>query len=1087
MSSEHVKKENEAQSIISTWIAQEALSPQTYRQPKDLALGDQSCIADISTVHLPWFTGEKPRFNKELFYQIILGSIPMGKATDQLIKAFGADDEMPERNQERAIIAAIVIDKDGHLLEDNAISVSSFAWALPLALKLKLDNLNDWASVELNLIETLKKILQPCDKDGDPLPIDGDTITKAYNTIVSSFEIPLDLVESPTFAVKIYQYIHSKNPPEPLLLNSFFLRDLSRAAKHIQNDTVPFALGRYLGIHRHEQVSNILDDKTILEQAVSPKMTLAARWPSPGGHPLVILQQAAVNIATAKLTQPEEIIAVNGPPGTGKTTLLRDIVASCILDRAIEMSKFDDPEKAFTSSGEKVNMKENAYFHIYKLDDRLRGHEMLVASSNNKAVENISKELPALKAVGRPLSDLNYFTSISDLLHNQQFKNENRENENHDMEPIKTWGLIAAVLGNATNRYQFTQSFWWDADRGFRIYLKAAKGDPVIEKNKNVETGEVTIRTPNVVVLEKPPSPLQAKANWAKARNKFITLKKEIDSDVNKLEMQREFINITTKELLNKEKVIKHQTQALQNELSLVECEFPILQKNCSNISENCDKHSDNIKNHKTYMPGFFERLFKTQNWKAWSTENKALCHKLDFELQLLQSANHQLAKHNHMVNDINNRIVESDKELCEIQNKYKSALNTHADVRKTLNERLVDDQFFEQRHDTWNKISPWLTDELQKKREDLFIAALELHKAFIDASAQKMLHNLSILMTYFSSGSPKDEKRKALLPDLWSSLFLVVPVLSTTFASVDRMLADLPSNSIGWLLIDEAGQTLPQAAVGGIMRAKRTIVVGDPLQIPPVVSLPERLNAEICKFFNVNQRIWTAPEASAQTLADQSALFQATFRSDQGPRPVGIPLLVHRRCQDPMFNISNRIAYDGQMVHAVGERSKGIIGNILGNSTWFNVVGEAKSKYCPSEGDSVVSMLQQLANSGIDEPDMFIITPFRIIAQEIRQRLKKEVQLFSAFRMDKDKWIENRVGTIHTVQGREADSVILVLGAPMNAQQGARAWAANTPNILNVAVTRAKQNLYVVGSHDAWASTGYARALATALPVVNR
>jgi hypothetical protein len=94
---------------------------------------------------------------------------------------------------------------------------------------------------------------------------------------------------------------------------------------------------------------------------------------------------------------------------------------------------------------------------------------------------------------------------------------------------------------------------------------------------------------------------------------------------------------------------------------------------------------------------------------------------------------------------------------------------------------------------------------------------------------------------------------------------------------------------------------------MGAVMRAKRSIVVGDPLQIPPVVTLPERLNAEVCKFFKIDKPVWAAPDASAQTLADRASRFQAAFRSDRGLRRVGIPLLVHRRCQEPMFGISNQ------------------------------------------------------------------------------------------------------------------------------------------------------------------------------------
>lgn len=393
--------------------------------------------------------------------------------------------------------------------------------------------------------------------------------------------------------------------------------------------------------------------------------------------------------------------------------------------------------------------------------------------------------------------------------------------------------------------------------------------------------------------------------------------------------------------------------------------------------------------------------------------------------------------------------------------------------------DRLIYDAFFDRDHDAAHLTAPWIPDDIHRKREDLFVAAIEAHKAFIDASAQKMLHNLSILMDMFSNGAPEDETRRQLMGDLWSTLFIVTPVVSTTFASVERMLGELPPESLGWLLIDEAGQATPQAATGAIMRARRSIVVGDPLQIPPVVTLPERLNAEICAYFKIDQPLWAAPEASVQTLADRATRFQASFRGDTGPRRVGAPLLVHRRCQEPMFTISNRIAYDGQMVHAPGPRDTGLVGATLGASQWFDVDGDATSKWCPAEGELVVSLFAQLARAGVRDPDIFIITPFRIVAQELRRRLERERSLFQSMNIDLTAWLNDRVGTIHTVQGREAESVLLVLGAPMASQHGARSWAASTPNILNVAVSRAKQNLYVIGSYGAWSGIGHATTLA--------
>ena len=182
----------------------------------------------------------------------------------------------------------------------------------------------------------------------------------------------------------------------------------------------------------------------------------------------------------------------------------------------------------------------------------------------------------------------------------------------------------------------------------------------------------------------------------------------------------------------------------------------------------------------------------------------------------------------------------------------------------------------------------------------------------------------------------------QALLLDLWASLFLVVPLVSTTFASVNRMLGKLPLESLGWLLVDEAGQALPQAAVGALLRTRRAVIVGDPVRIAPVVILPDTLTHAICRRFGVDPDNYAAPSASVQTLADAASAYTSEFQTIVGSRSVGVPLLVHRRCSEPMFGISNAIAYAGMMVSAKSPASS-IIRDALGPSRWIHVEGSGE------------------------------------------------------------------------------------------------------------------------------------------------
>lgn len=108
-----------------------------------------------------------------------------------------------------------------------------------------------------------------------------------------------------------------------------------------------------------------------------------------------------------------------------------------------------------------------------------------------------------------------------------------------------------------------------------------------------------------------------------------------------------------------------------------------------------------------------------------------------------------------------------------------------------------------------------------------------------------------------------------------------------------------------------------------------------------------------------------------------------------------------------------------------------------------------------------------------LDEaPDLYIITPFVVIQTNLR-RLIRQSGVLVKWGVANENWVNERVGTVHTVQGREAEAVIFVLGTPDAAQAGARRWAGSRPNLLNVAASRAKEVLYVIGNQGLWRGAG--------------
>ena len=103
------------------------------------------------------------------------------------------------------------------------------------------------------------------------------------------------------------------------------------------------------------------------------------------------------------------------------------------------------------------------------------------------------------------------------------------------------------------------------------------------------------------------------------------------------------------------------------------------------------------------------------------------------------------------------------------------------------------------------------------------------------------------------------------------------------------------------------------------------------------------------------------------------------------------------------------------------------------------------KSERATKLGRRVATRLDRLeqGRDHVDQlnPSMPDLQPLCLVADGLRKAVAQSGVFKHVLGGNQSRWLDERIGTVHTAQGREAEAVLLVLGAPNQSQAGARNW----------------------------------------------
>ncbi|MFD8103801.1 DEAD/DEAH box helicase [Nocardia fluminea] len=807
-------------------------------------------------------------------------------------------------------------------------------------------------------------------------------------------------------------------------LNSGLGTDLAELANAVERGDIGAALRDYLAAAESLPLADRIDVRRRQDAVVEgllPHLIPDGRWP---GDPLVSGQQFAVDRALSALRDDAGIFAVHGAPGTGTTTMLRDLLAGILVERAAQLAAFDDPMAVFAGITEQVQVAKNYTVGAHRLANSVTGFEVVLATGSDATAADVVTEIQRRGAID---GELNHFTDLAELVGG-----------------APAWGLIAAALGGT--RRTFAEQFWF-GDRfaterktgtpngGMLDILKQAEADPDSIPDWPTAVRDFTTRRAEVRRLA------QARQNVADAVAELPTMNAGLQS--------------TAAEITNADDAHAHWRERHQLATEHLRAAQAAHHRAGKFLSE-----------HGGQKPGFVESLstgFRAgRRWSARSNELLRERHIAEADMRRRQTEVEYTREQWAQAAEHGRTLIREHVELTE---RRAAALDVIERGRENWSRTIPfgdvagDDEQFQ-------LCNPWADEQYASARRELFLSALKLHRAFLLNAAPRIRDNLIVAIALIR-GELAVEPKPETVAAAWQTLFFAVPMITTTFTVLPRLFAGLGREALGWLFVDDAGQAAPQSAAGGLWRARRAVIVGDHRQLGPVGVLPTSAQEALVQQYGLDAE-WMPDQASARQAADRGVRYGTWLMPSDSVSPVwvGTPLRVHRRSDRPIFELTHHIAYDDDLlVFATPDRPE-----FPGHDRWIDVrSARAEGNWIPGEGEALAALLARLTEDGVAADDIRVVSPFRDVAFGA-QEVAREV-LGAEF-------AERQVSTVHAMHGNSAEVVVLILGTSP-AAGGSRRWAATNPNVLNTAVSRARRRVYVIGNYRLWSSQRYFDELA--------